>query len=154
MKQTKTIKMIALMLFFVLCVGTRLQAQFVTTWITTDGQITIPTAGGGYNYTVTWTNLTNAGVGNGTISGRTGDHIITGLQSGSTYSVAITGLFPRFFMGNAANPNAPKLRTIAQWGTNAWTSMGSAFGGCTNLTYTATDNPILSGVNDMSFMFY
>ena len=152
MNQTKTFKMIALMLFFVLCVGTRLQAQFITTWITTDGQITIPTTGGGYNYTVTWTNLTNAGVGNGTISGQTGNAIITGLQNGSTYSVAITGVFPQFFM-NSNVINAPKLRTIAQWGINTWTSMGNAFFGCNNLTYTATDNPNLSGVTNMSQMF-
>ena len=152
MNQTKTFKMIALMLFFVLCVGTRLQAQFITTWITTDGQITIPTfPTSTYNYTVTWTNLTNAGVGNGTISGRTGDHLITGLQNGSTYSISITGLFPRIFIGDFFN--ALKLRTIAQWGTNTWTSMAFAFNTCSNLTYTATDNPDLSGVTDMSNMF-
>ena len=125
---------------------------FRTTWITTDGSITIPTFGIGYNYNITWTNLTNAGVGNGSVTGRTGSYFITGLQNGSTYEVAITGAFPRFFMNN--NPiERTKLRTIAEWGTQVWTSMGRAFFGCSNLTYTATDIPNLSLVTDMDYMF-
>jgi len=126
--------------------------DFITTWITTDGQITIPTFGGGYNYSVTWANLTNAGVGDGTITGQTGNYTITGLENGSTYRVEISGAFPHFFMNNDAT-NAPKLQTIEQWGDIAWASMNSAFFGCGNLTYNATDVPNLAGVTDMSYMF-
>lgn len=98
MKKTLKIAFFTFILFFVFCVNTRLQAQFITTWITTNNHITIPTTGSGYNYTVTWTNLTTAGAGNGTISGRTGNHTITGLTNGNTYSVAIIGAFPRIYM--------------------------------------------------------
>ncbi|SFF64809.1 BspA family leucine-rich repeat surface protein, partial [Thermoflexibacter ruber] len=125
---------------------------FITTWITTDGTITIPTNGGGYNYDVTWTNLTNMGVGDGFITGQTGNYTITGLENGSTYRVEISKDFPHFFMNNNAT-EAPKLRTIEQWGSIAWTSMSFAFSGCTNLTYNATDVPNLAGVTDMSAMF-
>jgi surface protein len=125
---------------------------FITTWITGDGEITIPTTGGGYNYNVTWTNLTNAGVGDGSITGQTGNYTITGLENGSTYRVEISGNFPHFYMNNDAT-NAPKLRTIEQWGDIAWTSMANAFHGSANLTYNATDVPNLAGVTDMSFMF-
>ncbi len=125
---------------------------FVTTWVTTTNTITIPTVGSGYNYNISWTNLTNPGVGNGSATGVTGNYTITGLQNGSTYRVEITGTFPRFYMNGDA-VEAPKLRTIAQWGNIAWTSMGNAFMGCANLTYTATDVPNLSGVANMSQMF-
>ncbi|GAB4184077.1 MAG: hypothetical protein OHK0057_13090 [Thermoflexibacter sp.] len=126
--------------------------NFVTTWITTDGTITIPTNGGGYNYDVTWTNLTNAGIGDGFITGQTGNYTVTGLENGSTYRVEISGTFPHFYINNDAT-NAPKLRTIEQWGNIAWTSMANAFHGCNNLTYNATDVPNLAGVTNMSYMF-
>ena len=98
MKKILTFKFIALTLFFVIFMGIHLQAQFITTWVATGGEITIPTnaASGTYNYTVTWTNLTNTGVGNGIASGRTGDYTIMSLQNNSTYSVSITGIFPHF----------------------------------------------------------
>ncbi|TAE17477.1 MAG: BspA family leucine-rich repeat surface protein [Bacteroidetes bacterium] len=126
---------------------------FVTTWITNDGNITIPTntSTGTYNYNVVWNNLTNAGVGNGSATGLTGNHTIAGLQNGSTYLVSITGTFPHFYMGNGADKT--KLMTIAQWGNQVWKSMGSSFAGCSNLTYSATDAPNLSNVVDMSDMF-
>ena len=55
---------------------------FRTTWVTTDGTITIPTnaSSGIYNYDITWTNLTNAGIGDGSVTGQTGDYTITGLE--------------------------------------------------------------------------
>ncbi|TAG92599.1 MAG: BspA family leucine-rich repeat surface protein, partial [Bacteroidetes bacterium] len=125
--------------------------SFITTWITTDNTITIPTTSIGYNYDITWTNLTNLGVGNGSITGVTGDYTITGLQNGSIYRVAITGDFPSIFFNNS--PEAPKIRAIEQWGNIVWQSFQSAFAGCNNLTYTATDVPNLSNVLNMDNMF-
>ena len=131
---------------------------FITTWKTTDGYIFIPTAatqGTTYDYNVVWTNLTNAGVGNGTMSGNTGNYIISGLTNGDTYRVEITGLFPHFYMDGDAT-NASKLFTIEQWGDNVWTSMYRAFYKCNNLTYPTNmvvDIPNLSNVTNMDFMF-
>ncbi len=144
---------IFLLLLPLLLMQTKGYAQaFITRWITTTGTITIPTAGGGYNYDITWTNLTNTGVGDGSITARTGSHTITGLQNGSTYQIAITGAFPRINFGFGFFERS-KIRTIEQWGSIAWTSMKDAFNGCDNLTYNATDNPDLSAVTDMSGMF-
>jgi surface protein len=128
-------------------------SAFVTTWVTTDGQITIPTNGGGYNYNITWTNLTNAGVGDGTAIGQTGNFTISGLQNGSTYRVEISDTFPNIYFNNGnEGQDITKIRTIEQWGSIAWGSMARAFYGCTNLTYNATDVPNLAGVADMNNM--
>ncbi|WP_375559722.1 BspA family leucine-rich repeat surface protein [Bernardetia sp. OM2101] len=127
--------------------------SFRTTWITTDGTIMIPTeTTETYNYDITWTNLSNTGVGDGSATGQTGDYTITGLENGSSYEIAITGDFPRFYMNNNLAEKT-KIRTIEAWGNIAWTSMAKAFYGCNNLTYNATDTPNLTGVTDLSFMF-
>ncbi len=126
---------------------------FVTTWITTTNNVVILTNGTGYNYDIVWTNLSNAGVGDGTITGRTGVHNITGLTNGDTYQVAIVGAFPTLFMNGVAS-ETPKIRTIRQWGNITWGFMFASFAGCSNLTYQATDNPNLSGVTNMAGMFF
>jgi surface protein len=131
---------------------------FVTTWETTSAEesITIPTNGGSgvtdYDFEIDW--------GDGTVEQITGDdpdpeH--TYAEAG-TYSVAITGTFPRIFLdagffGSGDETNAQKLQSIEQWGTIQWETMRSAFEGAENMTYSATDAPDLSNVTDMSFMF-
>ena len=69
------------------------------------------------------------------------------------HTVAILGGFERIYLNGDAN-NAPKLRSIDQWGNIGWTSMASAFNGASAMTYGATDAPDLSRVTDMSNMFY
>ncbi|MCP4456430.1 MAG: BspA family leucine-rich repeat surface protein [Cytophagales bacterium] len=122
---------------------------FITTWQTTTANesITIPTTGTGYNYTVDW------GDGN-TESGFTGDADHTYATAG-TYTVAITGDFPRiyFFDFNLSNPNTSKIKSIDQWGDQVWTSMEKAFEGCENMTYNATDVPDLSSVTSLNRTF-
>ncbi|MCF6351849.1 MAG: BspA family leucine-rich repeat surface protein [Cyclobacteriaceae bacterium] len=125
--------------------------SFRTTWVTTDGQITIPTTGIGYNYDVVWSNLTSTGVGNGAITGVNGDYTITGLTNGDTYQVLIRGDFPRIYFNNGSEKD--KIITVEEWGNNPWSSMERAFYGCTNLTIPATDAPDLALVADMSRMF-
>ncbi|WP_375560967.1 BspA family leucine-rich repeat surface protein [Bernardetia sp. OM2101] len=133
--------------------GTGIENPFRTTWITTDGTITLPTPGPGYDYKITWTNLTNAGVGDGTESNVTvNNYTITGLEDNSTYEIAIIGDFPNFYMNNNATEKL-KLQTIEAWGEIAWLGMNSAFFGCENLTYNATDAPNLTTVNNMDNMF-
>ena len=131
---------------------------FITTWKTdnegesNDNQITIPTIGGGYNYTIDW--------GDGTIieTGITGTKVHT-YDSTGIYSVKISGLFPRFYMNDkhslsTITTDSLKLLSIEQWGTIKWTSMNKAFCGCKNMKGNATDSPDLSVVTDMSSMFY
>jgi surface protein len=112
-------------------------------------QFTIPTTGGGYNYSVYWENTTNP-ADNGTINGRTGNYTIPFSTTG-TYRVEITGAFPRIFFNNGGD--RLKLLRINQWGTNAWTSMAHAFQGCFNMELIAQDAPNLLSATSLSYMF-
>ena len=119
---------------------------FITIWRTTSaGQsITIPVGGAQGTYDVIW--------GDDTVSiDVTGDQTHRYATSGN-HTVAILGGFERIYLNNHAD--APKLRSIDQWGNIGWTSMASAFDGTSAMTYGATDTPDLSRVTDMSGMFY
>jgi gliding motility-associated-like protein len=123
---------------------------FITTWTTTDGQITIPTIGLPYDYDITWTNLTNTGVGDGSDIEQGGSYTISGLENGSIYQIEISGTFPRIYFNSG--PEANKILTVEQWGGIQWGSMANAFLDCTNLTIPAIDAPDLSNVADMTSM--
>ncbi len=143
-------------LFALLCaLGTYGQASrpFITTWQTTmeNESITIPThQHNTYDYTVDW------GDGSAPQTGVTGDAMHT-YATADTYTVSISGIFPRIYFNAAGftiNPEAAKILTIVKWGDIVWAaSMNAAFAGCVNLTSTATDVPDLSLVTDMSNMF-
>ena len=123
---------------------------FITTWKTDNpgisgpNQITIPTyVSSVYNYAVDW--------GDGNITtGHTGNATHTYATPG-TYTVSITGTFPRIFFGG--NIDEQKILTIEQWGDNQWATMHAAFEDCSNLQGNFTDIPDLSNVTDMSRMF-
>ena len=113
----------------------------------TDGEsITIPTHDGStYNYNVDW--------GDGTVDfARTEDEDAShNYASSGTYTVSITGDFPRIYFNNSGDTD--KIISIEHWGNIVWSSMDSAFEGCANLRYNADDDPDLSQVTDMSQMF-
>ncbi len=124
--------------------------EFITIWTTTNpggsnsNQITIPTfPGGSYNYNVDW------GVGPPS-TGVMGDITHTYAFAG-TYTVKITGQFPRIYFNNTGDKQ--KIVSVEQWGSNAWTSMAFAFYGCSNLELNATDIPDLSNVTAINDMF-
>ena len=119
--------------------------DFVTSWRTSGAgeSITIPTEGTGYDYTVDW-----------------GDNVATSNHTGnashiyadaSDYTVRISGDFPRIYFNDAGDKD--KIIAIDQWGTQAWTSMASAFQGASSLAGQATDAPDLSSVTSMANMF-
>jgi surface protein len=125
------------------------QNEFITTWRTTsDGEsITIPTKpySTNYDYTVDW--------GDGVIDVNIKGEATHNYATAGDHSIAITGIFPRIFFDYYGTDKA-KIISIDQWGTNVWTSMEGAFSGASNLIGNATDTPDLSGVTDMSNMFY
>ncbi|GAA4884668.1 hypothetical protein GCM10023311_03910 [Flaviramulus aquimarinus] len=128
----------------------KVENPFITTWktdnpgVSNNNQITIPTTGGGYNYTVDW--------GDGTLpTTETGSATHTYATPG-TYTVSVTGTFPRIFFNGLGDKD--KLLTIEQWGDNQWLSMQSAFFGCGNLQGNFTDSPDLSNVTSLYNMFY
>lgn len=108
-------------------------------------QFTIPITGSGYSYNV---DCNDDGINE--VTSRTTSYTCSYATAG-TYTVAITGTFPRIFFNNTGDKL--KLLTIAQWGTGAWTSMQSAFYGASNMTLTASDSPNLSAVTSMLSMF-
>jgi len=121
------------------------QQPFVTTWqtTTTNENITIPTTGTGYNYSVDW--------GDGMVeNGFTGDATHTYATAG-IYTVSISGDFPRIYFNNAGDKD--KILTVAQWGDIAWADMARAFFGCSNLDVVAQDVPDLANVTSFEFLF-
>ncbi len=139
-----------LMLLFLVFVSINANASgtddFITTWQTTaaNESITIPTIGGGYNYDVDW------GDGN-TTTGHTANATHQYAVPGN-HTVIISGTFPRIYFNYLGDRE--KITSIDQWGTGIWTSMESAFQGCTNLAGQASDAPDLSLVTDMQAMFF
>ena len=117
-----------------------------------DTQFTIPTTGGGYSYNV---DCDYDNPGTNTASGQTGNTTCNYASAG-TYTIRISGTFPRIYFNNPGLWNASdseKLLSIDQWGTGQWKSMNMAFAGCANMTITASDIPDLTNVSDMSGMF-
>ena len=132
----------------------QITSSFITTWKTDNpgtsesNQITIPTTGTGYNYTVSWMNVNDP-----TIVGEAGTFNGPGtvtFPSAGTYQVSISGDFPRIYFNNGGDKE--KILSVDQWGNNHWESMRRAFYGCSNLTIPAVDAPDLSLVTDISTM--
>ncbi len=126
--------------------------QFITEWNTyASTSITVPTTGGGYNYTATIAPLSNPSAIITTLTGVTGNAMFTGLDYNTAYQVKITGNFPRIYINYGSERF--KLRKVTQWGNIAWKNFNRAFYGCYEMNVTATDIPVLTGVTDMGFMF-
>ena len=121
--------------------------DFVTRWRTNNDNeiITIPIfAGETYGYTVDW--------GDGEVSANQTGPATRIYQEAGTYSVRISGIFPRIYFNNSGG-DGRKIIAVDQWGDQPWTSMEGAFFGATNLIVLATDKPDLRNVTDMSHMF-
>jgi surface protein len=102
-------------------------------------QFTLPATG---TYTVDW--------GDGTVESRTGSATHT-YSSGGDYVIKVTGGLQRINFNNGGD--CLKLLEIQNWGIIAWTSMNSAYWGCSNMVGTFIDRPDLSGVTDCASMF-
>jgi gliding motility-associated-like protein len=133
-----------------------LPQNFITQWnLATPGsgptQLSFFTATSGIvNYT--WQEISpGSATGSGTWNGST--LIITGLPAGATIRLQISPTNLQRFYPNGGVQDSERLTLVEQWGSSVWTSMQSAFLGCTNLQVTATDIPNLSGVTDMGTMF-
>ncbi len=132
--------------------------DFITTWETTSANesITIPTyPHATYDYAVNW--------GDGaTTTGHTGDASHTYAAAG-TYTVTISGTFPGIFINSGPYPGTfinmndgpakTQIRSVTQWGSQAWTSMSGAFRGVTDFEITASDTPNLASGPIMESMF-
>jgi surface protein len=124
---------------------------FITTWRTTNNGETleIPLYNGiNYDFDIDW--------GDGTLESYMGSAFSTISHIYATagdHQVSIRGIFPRIYMAQSTS-YGQKLRSIDQWGDIQRSSMNYAFYYAQNLAILATDTPILSGVTNMSYMFY
>ena len=128
------------------------EAEFIilvktdNTGTSNSDQFTIPTTTGTYNYDVDW------GDGNtdiGLTSGTTHTY-----ASAGTYTIKISGTFPRIYFNGAGSSDARKLLEIQNWGIIAWgTDIRDSFEGCVNMQLTANDVPDLSITTNMLNFF-
>ncbi|MEM9678733.1 MAG: BspA family leucine-rich repeat surface protein, partial [Bacteroidota bacterium] len=125
---------------------------FVTTWQTDnrgnsgDDQITIYTDNTlTYDYSIDW--------GDGDIDRNVNGDVTHTYDSAGSYTIRITGTFPRFTSNASFFGDSEKLLSIDQWGTLEWTSFEDAFRECENMDLLATDIPNLSNVITMRGMF-
>jgi surface protein len=132
------------------------EAPFITRWDLsktgsgTNDQISFNIATSG-NVRFTWQEVSpGSATGTGIFSGNTAS--ITGLPANAIIDLSISPTnFQHFFINEG--PDKERLVDIKQWGTTAWTSMNSAFLGCSNLEVNALDTPDLGAVLDMFQMF-
>ncbi|CAM1354020.1 BspA family leucine-rich repeat surface protein [Tenacibaculum insulae] len=120
---------------------------FITTWQTTTANetITIPTAGpDSYAYYIDW--------GDGQTDNLVTGNITHSYSSPSTYTVKISGTFPKINF-NDTGTSRLKIKSIEQWGDINWQDMSTAFFGCENLVYNATDAPDLSDITSFNKTF-
>lgn len=74
-------------------------------------------------------------------------------SSKGVYEIKIDGKMPHLYYYDFGN-DANKITSIEQWGSIQWKNMSGMFYGATNLdSYNAQDDPDLSNVKNMSFMF-
>ncbi|MCP3953840.1 MAG: BspA family leucine-rich repeat surface protein, partial [Desulfobacterales bacterium] len=121
---------------------------FVTTWEVTDADktITIPIGVGDTKFTVYWGDNSPADTYN---SGGSATHTYA---IAGTYTVAIVGDFPGINFNGGGDGD--KLLSVEQWGNIAWQDLNNAFKGANNFVINALDAPDLSGVTNLSEMFY
>ena len=65
--------------------------------------------------------------------------------------IKIRGTFPTIYLNDSGDKD--KLLDVLQWGDIVWRSMQYAFEGASNLTISASDNPNLTQVQSMRYMF-
>jgi|GEM_PF-5016548 len=129
------------------------QNEFISHWKTNDGTITIPVNNDSvYNYSIEW-KVVGAASNLGSASNLSSGYQISGLTNGDSIEVKISGVFPHFFMNNNMSEKH-KIYNIIQWGNIQWKTFQSSFYGCENLQISAIDQPDLSHVERMDYMFY
>lgn len=129
---------------------------FITSWDTTrpgvsaNNQIKLPLVNGGnYNFTVNWGDGQESTIASWNDPNSTHTYAASGV-----YEVTIQGTFDRLRFDFAPASDRQKIMEVRQWGDLAWSSMESAFKGCTNVRITALDAPDLNYAVSMRAMFY
>jgi hypothetical protein len=125
--------------------------RFIVTINTTKGtgsSFTLPTRSGySYNCTVDWGDSSTS-----EITAYNDADITHTYASGGVYQIKISGTFQSWYFNNGGDKL--KLTKIDNWGKVGFTTMTSAFYGCTNLTTipnSAIGNPSINGFQQTFF---
>ncbi|WP_440683831.1 BspA family leucine-rich repeat surface protein, partial [Cysteiniphilum halobium] len=104
----------------------------------------LPVAGGaGQSYKVFW--------GDGTSNTYTnGGDITHNYAVSGQYTIAVVGDIDGF---NFGNNDRLKVQTVEQWGNVVWSDLDFAFSNTDNVSFNASDTPILTDVTNLSSMF-
>jgi gliding motility-associated-like protein len=117
---------------------------FITTWETTvaNESIQIPALG----------SITAVDWGDGTVTTDGAQQPTHTYVNPGTYQITVSGDLTRIAFSGGSYRNY--ILSVDQWGCSQWTTMVSAFNGCSNLVVNATDTPDLSIATDLQSMFF
>lgn len=126
------------------------QRPFITAWSAINSEnITIELNNNfAYNFDYIWKGADGNEITSGRHSSANGD-FVTAFTVSEEVTLEIIGNFPHL------TTDYPKdqLLDVIQWGDIAWESMASSFQNWTGTSFSATDDPDLSNVTNMSLMF-
>ncbi|GAG52489.1 unnamed protein product, partial [marine sediment metagenome] len=111
-----------------------------------NDQFTIPTTTGTYLYDYTTSDGQSG-------TGLTGGTTITFASGAGTYTISITGVFPRIYFNSGGDKQ--KLLRVLEWGDYGFGALDQtlAFRGCTKLTSVADDTDNLNLITNAQRMF-
>lgn len=104
-----------------------------------------------------WSASPSGNSGNGTFNQPFGSVVLSGLsiEAGDVVTLEILpNNLNRFYMNSYSGDYRLRITDVVQWGDVYWTSMSQFLHRCPNADVSATDEPILINVTDMSRMFY
>jgi len=125
---------------------------FISVWdmsLTTTNTLDFPLVeDGNYDFTIDW--------GDGTVESYTDSNVSHTYGAAAIYTVTVTGVCEGFgFSSGDSENNEENLIDISQWGSMKLNNEPYKFSNCVNLTgFTASDDPDLDGISDLSYMFY
>ena len=131
---------------------------FVTLWeVRKGGIIWLPIAGFGDDYWVSWGDGMSNRIQYNNDVPMTPSHTYS---AAGQYRVHITGMIRGFCCGGSRHhsdvpvvQDRSELLEVSQWGCLRLLNGSRSFGGCTKLTVTARDAPVLKDAKDLSEMF-
>ncbi|WNB18553.1 BspA family leucine-rich repeat surface protein [Marivirga arenosa] len=116
------------------------------TGVSADNQLQLPTAGG--PFILEWEDVndpTSKGIDT------TSNAVLLDLPHPGTFRIKITGDLSELKFADGGDKL--KLIDLESWGDIFWQNLDSAFMGCANMVYTATDYPNLDYVNSLNYTF-
>ena len=140
-------------IFVILCSGITNSVPFISTWNTTaNGEyqsiVSLPLESTGtYNFVVDWGDGKTNTITEWNSASKTHNYDTHGV-----YQITINGIIQGFSFKNSGE--RLKILTISQWGDLIIDNHGFQFFECANLDINASDDLNLTGITDLSYMFY